>query len=90
MNITLTDNEVKVLIDILERLKANHTKNDAPKGAEQEMIDTLIATDRLTTWEREFLTSLTDQLDRGRTQLSEKQIAVLGKIYNKKVLGLSE
>lgn len=40
--------------------------------------------EQLTEWERSFITSIADQVDRGRN-LSEKQTEVLHRIYNKVV-----
>jgi hypothetical protein len=45
-----------------------------------EVVSGLLDDDRLTKWERSFVESIGEQLDRGNT-LSERQLEVLEKIW---------
>ena len=49
----------------------------------QHMIDELEKTSGLTSWEQDFVSSVTDQFNK-RGTLSEKQVATLTKIYDEK------
>ena len=52
------------------------------RSVQEEWVEACAGSGKLSSWEQDFIDSIGDQLDRGGT-LSERQVEVLEKIYQK-------